>query len=832
MAASLRSPLDAHEDTLKPVPDRRHYMPGYPHPHHRARFPSLTEFPDSPSVYSHTYHSPNADVHSDTASFSRLSGPPGSLESDGETASTICSLSTEDVQDDSDVDDCTDDDASHRISLQGPKIRFHSRAPWETDDVIPHGEESDNSSRSATIGSKLRRKASRADNLIRTFTRGSSSRPSVDSARSQVSETSSFEITAGNYSSSRGALYDLARQSMSTSSLSSTASASVRHQGFARVNNYPKPSHYFTQTRTVSLDGTAPLSTTLENAPVLPSPSTTSRISNERSAKASRVSLHQERQPHDGFVHPYANPDLVAAYAPSPETIPSHHPILGDMSRSDSNSTITDSTSTRSAALSVISTETSTSLISRDLQHGNPRVNGKEISSPISVLCQSDISYVDRDTRFLSLHPPPTSFDDPRRSNPRSPTVTLISLQEAQARERYRSNTVHTTFARTKLPFSNSDDIPEAMEDQTEEVDTAGILDRTRARSTSIGTRHKTVPLLPAQSQITEMRESAVSTSASAVPGRALKHKKSGFMRLFSGRNSEGEKERCPPPPIPPLADVYAEQSSEIHRTGKTSKTTLTRTPKSSLSPTLRSGASNATLASTNSASSGGDGPDGRGPSSRRRQPPSLSIVTKSSDHSISTSVAGQGSPMSLNFTPPPSLSFTVPQSAPPGSTDFPGLKLRPVSTSFSSHFADIVAGAVEELQHDAHTPSSAASSSTALSPFTPVSTRRSDDASTTAVETSGEEYLTIKGLQDQLVFTKKAWQQEIWELHGQIRDLTSELEDLRAADHQVYCEVCGRGEPQRRHASPLDEQQPKKVGIVNRPRARTGDTARFASGN
>jgi len=166
--------------------DRRRCLP-----HYRV----LPEFPDSPSVYSHAYPSPNVDAFSHS---------PGSLEFDDETASTIRSLSTEDLQDDSDVDD----DASHRISLQGPRIRFHSRPPWETDDVAPHAEQSDNPARSGTIGSKLKGTASRADNLIRTFTRGSSiaSRPSVDSARSRVSATSSFEITAGNYSSSRGAL--------------------------------------------------------------------------------------------------------------------------------------------------------------------------------------------------------------------------------------------------------------------------------------------------------------------------------------------------------------------------------------------------------------------------------------------------------------------------------------------------------------------------------------------------------------------------------------------------------------------------------------------------
>lgn len=165
MAASPRSPDDV--------------------PSHRPRFPSLSEFPDSPSVYSHAYQSPEADVLPDTYDHYP--------DFDDETASTIRSL-----QDDSDVDDFTDD-ASHRISLRGPRIRFHSRAPWETDDVIPHDEELDSNPRSASFGSKLRRTlASRSSVVI--------GRPSIDSVRSGVSAASSFEITAGNYSSSRGAL--------------------------------------------------------------------------------------------------------------------------------------------------------------------------------------------------------------------------------------------------------------------------------------------------------------------------------------------------------------------------------------------------------------------------------------------------------------------------------------------------------------------------------------------------------------------------------------------------------------------------------------------------
>lgn len=610
---------------------------------------------------------------------------------------------------------------------------------------------------------------------------------------------------------------------MSSSSLTSS-SASVRSQNFARTINHPKSSYYHIHdslARAVSLDGMVPRAMTPENVPIRPS---SSHVGHERGTKPPLVPLSR-----DQFVHPYANPDLAVAYTPSPDTIPSHQPISGDMVGSDSNSTVTDSTSTRSIAFSAVSAETSTSSTSRDILHGTLRVNGKEISSPISVVHANDAGYVDRSNRFLSLHPPPVSFEGPRRNNPRSPTAALISLQEAQARERFRNNTVHTTAARSKLPFPGSDDILEVTEDQTVEVDTSGKTAHTRVRSTSTGARHKAAPLPSAQPHIPEMRyESPVATPVSAVPGRTLKHKKSGFMRLFGGRNSEGEKEKSPPPPIPPLGDVHVEEGLQIHGTGKTSKITLSSVPKPSFSPTLpRTRASNATLASTHSASSGGDSPHGKGHSSRRKQPPPLTIVTKTSDHNLATLVSGKSSPMGLNFTSPPPLSLTVPQSAPPGSSDFAGLQLRPVSVSFSSHFADMV-GTKEGLYRDVHSPSSAASSNTALSPFTPASTRRSDDASATAVETPGEEYLTIKGLQDQLVSAKKAWQQQVWELRGQIRVLTSELEGLRAADNQEYCELCGRGE-QKHHAS--DEQQ-GKVGVVNRPRARTGDAARFASGN
>jgi hypothetical protein len=225
MLRSLPSPRDANDDHLRFLSDHRNI-----HFTSHARLPSLTEFPDSPSVYSHPYFSPHplerddGTIDSDGTSFTfppssiphhdapshrdLLNHPPASsLDLDDETASTCRSISTVDAEDDSDFDDDIDA-ASNRISLQGPKIRFHSRAPWETGDDILQGEESDHSSRSGTIASKFRGKVPKADSLMRTFGKGASitTRPSVESTRSQASSKPSFEIAVGNYSGSRGAL--------------------------------------------------------------------------------------------------------------------------------------------------------------------------------------------------------------------------------------------------------------------------------------------------------------------------------------------------------------------------------------------------------------------------------------------------------------------------------------------------------------------------------------------------------------------------------------------------------------------------------------------------
>ena len=78
-----------------------------------------------------------------------------------------------------------------------------------------------------------------------------------------------------------------------------------------------------------------------------------------------------------------------------------------------------------------------------------------------------------------------------------------------------------------------------------------------------------------------------------------------------------------------------------------------------------------------------------------------------------------------------------------------------------------------------------------------------------------------ITALKEQIRQSRKAWQRQIWELEGQVRDLKAEIEDMKNGE---VCEVCGRG--------PTKSETNNNKGVIHRPRAKTGCGARFASGN
>ncbi|KAG2159720.1 uncharacterized protein EDB93DRAFT_1111655 [Suillus bovinus] len=849
MLRSVHSPWDAQDD-LRSV---RSYAP----PH--TRFSSISEFSDSPSVYSHAYFSPDSrDIEPNTSSYrydvpdSSSQRRPSISNSDylDDYAASSLDLDDEDVASvlintlgDTENDD-EDDDTSHRISVQGPKIRFHSRAPWETGEDNIDENDSDHSAMSNVFGKKVKSKTAKAD-LMRHFGKSSSARPSAESIRSQVQSNSSFEIVAGNQSGSRGALYTLAQESFSTSSLTVPSSQRVpalslrncHNFSLPRTTNYPPTTHYDDQmpeepqSPTSSLQEMGHVSRSSSSTQDIPRPySPASEVprNHERCATVSSFHTSRCRVSHEDFVHPYANPDLVASYTPPRPT--QLRSTFGHVSRSDSAVTVTDSLSSRSGAFSsTITPDTSASSIpSRDhISSTGMRVHGKDISPPIAVLHSSDLNSTqcDQSTNLPSFHPPPAFEGVPGWNAYPSSSVTLISLQEAQARERTRSATANAVVSSpsrahettSRIPFPDADDTASIASTETSAT---GNFKQARPRSTSAGARAKGVlhsVVAASFHNKPERRGSEPDTINSS--GQTLKHKKSGFMRLFNGREREKgrDKGRSPPPPVPPLHGVYSDYPHAGNEDSKSSLPTIL--PRLS---SLSSDARSSTALNESSSDAEGLSPKMSSPS-LKRAPPSLYISTGASNRS----------PLCADHRLMDPAQSPQSGKKPPGhpqleAIDFQALKLRPISTTFSSQFADIVA--IPEVEHtpelELDTPTSTISSVAALSPVTPGWSRPSDDKSSPE-----EQSLVIKALREQMIAAKKAWQHQIWDLQGQVRNLQAEIEDLHAADEDKgYCEHCGRGGPRKeREASNAGA---KKIGVVDRPRGRTGDSARFVSRN
>lgn len=213
MLRSLHSPNDDHDDHVRQLLDQRTTRA-----HMHGRFPSLSEFSDSPSVYSRAFFSPRPTEKSDVdprlqytspsppphprSNLNRLNDPAASmLDLDDDPR---MSYASSDVYEETTVDD-EDDEPMPRMSLLGPKMRFHSRAPWEMEEgllqeedesdygaPVPHGKES-----SIKKGFVFGAMSPRPSNA---------SRPSGESSRSQGVLKRSFDTTSSQISNPRGAL--------------------------------------------------------------------------------------------------------------------------------------------------------------------------------------------------------------------------------------------------------------------------------------------------------------------------------------------------------------------------------------------------------------------------------------------------------------------------------------------------------------------------------------------------------------------------------------------------------------------------------------------------
>lgn len=574
----------------------------------------------------------------------------------------------------------------------------------------------------------------------------------------------------------------------------------------------PKLSNY-NDSRARSPLSPSPRSTVYGDSP------TTSEFSRASSASSPRAST--STAVNQDFIHPYANPDLIVSYAADLGPIAPKSEAIGNISRSDSISTITDAHSMSShSTLRHMVSGASLQPISQQTPRAST-ITGKGISLPISTLRPSDLSpKTDHRVKEPQVMARPTPLGPNGipgwMDNPGSPTIQLISLAEAQAQARERSRSA-TVNGGQSIPF------PEQNEKNSSPISSM----RSRTRSVSAGAKARSAlsnMVGGSPPAMSDRRDSEPSISASGVAGKSLKHKKSGFMRIFNG------KEREAVPPVPALAGEYAAHNHlQPLSVPKVPKISLSRLPVPPLGPSKMDESSSVSSSLSKVSDSGFSAPESKMNASTKRTPPPLQIET--SYHSPRTLATGN------QTLPTPATSVKPepdegPRSAPPSTTDFPSLSLRPVSAIFSAHFADhIVApevGSPIEGERDADTPSSI---SPGRSPVTPGFSLRSDgstaDRSSIAATGSEDQTSVIQALQEQIVSARKAWQRHIWELEGQVRDLKAEVDGLRiAGNDKGYCEVCGRGKSEE------DGHDMKKVGVVNRPRARTGDAARFGNGN
>ncbi|KAK0208144.1 hypothetical protein DFS33DRAFT_416228 [Desarmillaria ectypa] len=790
MLRSMNSPPDPHDDHLRHLLDQRATRADL-----HSRVPSLSEFSDTPSIYSHPFFSPQpADREADTSSLvsqplfhssprsgrerNRLNELAVSmLDLDEDPRSSFASSSVYNDEDQNHYDEIDEDDEPMpRMSLLGPKMRFHSRAPWESDEkpVMEDETESDIS-------------RDQPKNSFTPVQPLNTRKTSFESRRSHGKN--SLELVSSQTSYSRGSLQIisvLTHSSASSTSLASPQSGSRAPFSISRVRSH-SPSLAQSPLLLPTSSRSPPESYISSIHDVGPLDTNSSRV-RSNSSRPSYSSTEDDP-------HPYSNPNHARSASEqsydTSDVLP--HLAFPAVPRSNSYATVTEAQYGK--VFSRPETPQSEMPVP-PVPHSPRSIQGKESSSPVTTIRPADISL-------------PSDPSNLPGWTDRGAAFGLISLEEARAQ---RSRTIIAQAAASTASSTDPAFHFPTNENINGNSPTSGVASRARARSISAGARAKQafnniVNGTPVKVERHDSEPAVVlhsTNSAGFSPGgKGLKHKKSGFMRLFNGGKES------PPPPVPSLSDGYAAFNAQ-QSTQKSVKAPVHRIPVPTLSPSLT-----------------GDDPMKTWYSTKRTHLP-LSIKTSSSaaiGRPTPSSAAGPHFPERLGV--PNDL---MPQSAPANVTEFPALKLRPISTMFSAQFGDHLIPNSSLTSPDVDTPSSA-TPSTVVSPTTPVSFSRSSDKSV-VVNEGDDQSAVIRALQDQVMSAKKTWQRHVWELEGQIRDLKEKVESLRTSDsNEGYCSSCGRGSRGRANESDPTDGESRSISVVNRPRARTGTgTSRFGS--
>jgi len=142
------------------------------------------------------------------------------------------------------------------------------------------------------------------------------------------------------------------------------------------------------------------------------------------------------------------------------------------------------------------------------------------------------------------------------------------------------------------------------------------------------------------------------------------------------------------------------------------------------------------------------------------------------------------------------------------------------MSALFTAQFADQIGvqhDTQSPLEEDPDTPRSS-SGTGVISPITPSSSSRFDPAAIHYGKVA-------PSYEDQLASAKLARQRYVWDLEAQIRELKTEVAELKLGNDSIgYCEVCGRGSTRRCNGK---EGAPSPAST---PHARPGISFRIGS--
>lgn len=505
-------------------------------------------------------------------------------------------------------------------------------------------------------------------------------------------------------------------------------------------------------------------------------------------------SIVSSDSPVSHYPHPYANPDVIPVSA-SPK-LPSGAEATRHQQRQSNESDpgyIRRASEPATVATPVASTFRKGSAGNLPMSH-----NKASYKPMLSKHEEAEITLLPPTLRREEF--PPVGSPQLSHSSvpfPDSPMSNLMTLEEAQRVKKSSSESPIQTRVRTASTLVAGFGLQPGVDFEVRRNQPSSPL----SPSDSSFTVRESKPSNARQRTISGSTKLSTATSSSPNDDvgstKTLKHKKSGFMRLF-GKDKDTSTHKVDPSStesIPPVPKRVSPPSLSVVVTSPS-----VPFPENKIQiqqPSL--------------------------PPSRQQAPPSPAPVLTS---------PVENNRLQSGHSP----DFRPVLSAPPSQTTFEGLSLRPMSTVFSAKFSDMFS-ALDDSEGSLTPPvmPAASKSSGAGSPTTSDFSSRSNSSdypitpastglSGVAVSIVGRQEDAIASLQAQLVNMRKNHQREIWELESRIKDLKLENQELRNAG---MCETCGKSKREGR----LKSATSALVSVVDRPRPKVSRDVRSVFG-